>query len=362
MATQVAAGMAEMGLPDSLREAYGGREMFHGRGGLVVVAVTDAAKADDIAAHFRSYGVQDIEVTVTGPSAAEVERLVEELQARVLRSRPDGASRIIDVVYDDLGVITVKVAPGDLNEVEADIVRMAREQPDLYRVMPVAAVDSAREIASCDIGSTRIECNTPLRGGVVTHSPGFCTAGFIVRSNVDNRPYVLSAGHCDSAFPEYTWVTAFVDNSPHAIGRFHHSVNNTDTDAGIMAINNPTGWNVGWPLIVVSPNGGNARNETYVIERVLNPALGDRVCFTGGYSARTDCSTVTTLYGTADGVAGLFKTSGGCPEKGDSGGPVFAANTAYGISSAARTDICNGVWAEQAPEAEWWMNVHIVTG
>lgn len=92
MGAQVAAGVAEMELPDDLRSAYGGRRIFHDRGGLVQVTVTEASKAEATRAHFAEYGVGNLEIASAQFSAAEMERLVEDLQIRVLDSRSEVGS------------------------------------------------------------------------------------------------------------------------------------------------------------------------------------------------------------------------------------------------------------------------------
>ncbi|NLV56802.1 MAG: hypothetical protein GXY13_14475 [Acidimicrobiales bacterium] len=360
MDAQVAAGVAEMELPGDLESAYGGRRIFHDRGGLVQITVTQVSKADAIRAHFARYGIDNLEIASTRYPAAEMERVVEDLQVRVLESRTDGSERAVDVLYQELGHITVEFVPGAVNEIEADIVRTAQSDPELYSVIPVDSVSEDEELA-CDM-TDRIECDPPLRGGQLTHTPNGCTLGFVVRSESDNLPYAMTAGHCDDYGHSVNWITDFSDESDHAIGPFHNSRNDTQTDVGIWRVNNPTGWSFGWPLVTVSPyGGGQGRNENYVIERVLNPGIGDRVCWTGGNSTFTYCGDVDVLYGTAGGTAGLFRVPVGCPDGGDSGGPHFASNVAYGILSAGNPDACDGVWAEQAPEAAGHMNVYILT-
>ncbi len=133
--------------------------------------------------------------------------------------------------------MTVRVAPGELNDAEAEVVSEARASPDVYSVIGVDQITDSQEEA-CDF-SGDIECDPPLRGSVRITGAGVCTAGFNVESRDDAKPYVLTAGHCDGG--SQTWYTQFADESSHAIGPFHNSQNDDATDAGILRVNNPSG-------------------------------------------------------------------------------------------------------------------------
>ncbi len=191
---------------------------------------------------------------------------------------------------------------------------------------------------------------------------GICSAGFIARSLSDGKPYVLTAGHCDDGAGY--WQTRFANGETHAIGPFHNSRNNLVTDAGIIRVNNPSGWNFGSPFVTVDPTGGEPAHETYVINDVLNPGLNDRVCATLGNTARTDCGEVTDN-NVSDGTTdGLFEVNGLCTDGGDSGSPYFASHVAYGVHSSgdgvSGTTGCLFGRAEHALEASSQMNVYIV--
>lgn len=359
MAAQVAADQAEMDLPPELRAVYGGRRIFHDQGGLVRVAVTSDEWVLPMRDHFVRAGVPLVEIDVVGLTEAEVGDVIEAAQASILSSRPAGADRLVDLSLTEPGTVTVEVAPGKRTPAEAAVVARAEAAPGLYRIVPVdAIVDGSDE--ACDM-SGDIECDPPLRGGVLMHTPGVCTVGFVARSRSDNAPYVLTAGHCGDDYGVGPWVTQFADDSNHNVGPFHRWRDDSQTDVGIIRVANPNGWAFGWPLVTVSPTGGEARQENYVIERVLNPGVGNRICFTGGNSARTDCGTLTALYVTRGGTAGLFLADGLCSDGGDSGGSYFASNVAYGVHVGSTGDGCNPQWGEQAPEAEDLMNVDILT-
>lgn len=354
MEAQVSAGRAEKNLPQELADVYAGRQMFHDKGGLVVVAVTDPSSADAMREHFLKFGVPAVEVQVSSTPQSEMQRLIDNTQERLRGSR---AEPLVTVGMSTLGRITVTVAVGQLNATESDIVADATAAPNLYRIEEVQNLTNAKEQA-CDF-TDDIECDPPLRGSVRFYSPQVCTVGFNVRSRIDSKPYVLTAGHCDIG--DQTWKTFFEDGSSHDVGKMWNSHNDSVTDVGIITVNKPAGWIFGWPLVTVDPTGGEAANENYVIEAVLNPALGDRVCFTGGQSARTDCGYVDDTYFTGGGTDGLFHVDDLCARGGDSGAPYFAYGVAYGIHSAGWETGCYGGAAEEVFEAEKTMNVYILT-
>jgi hypothetical protein len=371
MEAQVAAGRAEAQLPQRLAEVYSGREIHHERGGHVVVGLTDGAQAESIRQHFARFGVGGVEVRRFTHTQAQLERKVREADALLKAGRAAGGEASVEVGRRTLGKITVRVARHDtygaraqLSGSEGAILATAAASPGLYEVVEVDRIAASAEEV-CDFTSD-IECDPPLRGSVRITGPGICSAGFNAVSRSDGKPYVLTAGHCDTG--SGNWSTQFANESSHVIGPFHNSQNDTVTDVGILRVNNPApapaGWSFGWPLITVDPTGGEAAQENYVIGDVLNPGLRDRVCATLGNSARTDCGTVEDLSVTGGGTAGLFQVSALCTEGGDSGSPYFALHVAYGIHSAgdgvSGTTGCQYGRAEHAIEAQNEMNVNII--
>lgn len=146
MNDQVAAGPAEQDMPPELSEVYAGRQMFHDRGGLVVVAVTDPSLSELMRQHFMRFGVDHVEVRVTSLTDAQMEDLIGEIQDRLRRSRAEGAQPMVDVGLTSLGRVTVWVAEGDLNETEASVVDTARATPDLYEVIEVDEIAVSQEV------------------------------------------------------------------------------------------------------------------------------------------------------------------------------------------------------------------------
>ena len=210
-----------------------------------------------------------------------------------------------------------------------------------------------------------MNCSTPFRGGVEiapTESPdlkgGTCTAGFRALGSNGQR-YVLSAGHCaikDEAHPNLTDIKSdwkawddqqLVANNywgeKHYLGQVEQisfpahdwmKVNATGTywDSG----NAPASWPssvVYWPA---DRYNRPAVNEEVPMNSEAKSITGQTVCHSG-IASGTTCGQVVATNVTydvgEDGQLGynLARVKGGCFEGGDSGGPYFAGNTAYGL-------------------------------
>jgi len=365
MQVQVHAGRADRDLPDRLREFYGGLSIDHADGASVMVGMTKMELASEVSEHFASYGVR-IEVEQHQLTQVVLEDRSEELQQQVI------GDESIEIGIGEIGVITIRYVEGKLTEEAKSVLIAAADDPDLFMVERVASVAPASE-ELCD-WTGDIECDPPLRGSVRMNHPQtgpdpICSAGFNAEGRTNGLPFVLSAGHCAEAINN--WSTQFEDESSHVIGSFVNSIDNFGTDAGIILVNNPApfpvGWSFGQPWVTVHPTPPHPANESYVITDVVDAAFGMRVCATLGNQARTDCGTVDNTNFMGEDTGDLFRVTGICSRGGDSGSPYFSFNVAYGIHVAG--DGYNGtnptlcLWgaAEDDVEASGSMNVDIIT-
>lgn len=285
MEQQVEAGRAEQDLPPELLATYSGRQISHDRGGLVTVAITNPTLVPETEQHFVKHGVDNVDVRTVLLTHTELDDLIGQLRERLRESRLDGSSPLLDVGIQSLGMITLQVSRGMLNATEADIVNMALASPGIYQLMYVDSLPRSF-LEACNFADD-IECDPPLRGSVrILDGGDICTAGFVARSVSDDKPYVLTAGHCNDGAGD--WKTGFASGEDHIIGAFHNSRYNLALDAGIIRVNNPSGWQFGFPWVTVDPSGGQPERLAYPIYDVLSPGLEDRVCATLGNTARTD--------------------------------------------------------------------------
>jgi hypothetical protein len=274
MEIQVAAGRAERDLPPGLARVFSGREIQHNVGGRVLLGMTDHSQADAMRAHFTSYGVSDIEIKIVPHAKQALDTMAEGMQRRLRKSRNPRDNISVEVGRQSIGSVTVKFVDGPMNAEERKVVSQARADSDMFDVIEVDHID-AGELDACD-RTGNIECDPPLRGSVWmwnTERSTPCTVGFNARSRSDQKPYVLTAGHCHKESAA-RWYTDLEDESNHFIGPFHNSYDNSTADAGILRVDNPNGWQFGQPWITVNPNGGgHTANDSYVIRDVLDPGL-----------------------------------------------------------------------------------------
>jgi hypothetical protein len=176
-------------------------------------------------------------------------------------------------------------------------------------------------------------CDPPLRAGLeIDSSGGSCTAGPIVRSNSDQKLYVMTSGHCifTSAVDDI-WYATFYDGVAHAIGQRHNYYYGGSDDEGIITINKPgvDGWNPRAEILVMA-GADTTYDPTYAVSGTGFSEFGIRVCKAGAFYGTT-CGQVIGLNATGPtGITGLGQADyyGG---RGDSGAPIFSGHIVYGI-------------------------------
>jgi len=209
-------------------------------------------------------------------------------------------------------------------------------------------------------------CDPPLRAGVRIYNPG-CTLGFLGRSRSDAKLYAFTAGHCVDDNPAgAVYQTHFSDGSVHNIGPRHNFVLGGTGDMAIIRVTNEAGWRArAWVYVRASTGrdgvAGTTRDESYPIWADGTSTDEMRIC-KSGIGQSTSCGRVKELGVTVHydnenvTVGGLARTSY-CSLGGDSGAPVFASRTAYGIHVAG-ADGCVAFY-QGIREAENLMNVNV---
>jgi hypothetical protein len=181
-------------------------------------------------------------------------------------------------------------------------------------------------------------CNPPLRAGIRINPTG-CTLGFLARGRSSGRLYGFTAGHCvDDVAQGTTHWTRFTDNSPHDLSSTHGWVFSGAGDAAVIRVDNEAGWRArAWVYVRQSPDRGGEQgtvyNAEYPILRDSTTVQFSRVC-KSGRAGDTSCGEVLGL-GAIDTYEGVtvrnLAWASYCRQGGDSGGPVYANHTAYGI-------------------------------
>ncbi|MFJ9819756.1 S1 family peptidase [Streptomyces sp. NPDC101151] len=168
--------------------------------------------------------------------------------------------------------------------------------------------------------------NKLITGGDAIYGGSYrCSLGFNVHSG--NTYYFLTAGHCGEVAS--TWYS----NSGHTttLGtNVGYSFPGND-----FALVRYTNSSIAHPSAVGSQT----------ISRAATPSVGTTVyrrgSTTGTHSGRVTALNATVNYGGGDIVYGLIQTTV-CAEGGDSGGPLYAGSTAYGLTSGGSGNCSSG--------------------
>lgn len=304
------------------------------RDGTVVVKNKRNTSRENIRREAEAAGVDRLEFEDVPYSLDDLEELLPRVQAAA-----DASDFFNQGINATIGKISVH-GPGAL-EPSSELGRLNEEYPELLAVREYVEVRTQSRACQAP------HCDPPLRGGVRITSNANCTAGFNVLSNVDNKPYVLTAGHCirDLGPPGALWYTRNSLYHQQFIGaawRYNYG----PSDGGIIKFD-PTYYYPGQAYAGVL-------DWTWVTNRpvtnVSGSAAGFYFCLSGGVIAQngSPCDYVDSVgrsFTYDDGVAvtnmgvwGYQTTdSAYCPRTagGDSGGPFWDIySTGYGILSA----------------------------
>ncbi|MFD9704459.1 S1 family peptidase [Lentzea sp. NPDC059081] len=157
-----------------------------------------------------------------------------------------------------------------------------------------------------------------------------CSLGFNVVTN-DNRPAILTAGHCTAAGRQFS-----LNAGGRAAATVARSTFPGNGDFALLTYNNR---DTNAPSQVDTGNGGRVQ-----IRRAAEAQVGRQVqrmgSTTGLRSGRVTALNATVNYPEGR-VTGLIQTTV-CAEGGDSGGPLFAGSDAIGLTSGGSGDCRRG--------------------
>ena len=332
----------------------GGAFIDHANGGRLIVWLKDVKEKDAVDRSAREQG-QEAHVQVR--HGRHDRRELEAANQRVIdvvSAEPDEVRLGLGNGIDGLRNVVMITRPSQPSQRQSELLRALKAE--LGDVVEEEVVDTpAIPFGECtsDIGfSSGTNCNPPLRGGT-RMGPGAasnaCTAGFVGRHD-DGRRFIITAGHC-ARFNGGTgaaWNTVYADGVGHTFGTMHSWVYGSSGDMGVIAIDpiklpalTPRPW------VNMRASGGaypSPENESYVISGTGSsssiPNSGNYLCHTGK-TIGTRCGPfsqggVTKTYSNPDGTTTTVNGLGvvnavGCV--GDSGGPVFVGNLAFGVLS-----------------------------
>jgi hypothetical protein len=239
--------------------------------------------------------------------------------------------------------VLVKVAegldPAELSELQD----LAASQDAQVAVEQASGERFEVETMACKTTRPRA-CDAPLRGGVALNpdisfpSVGECSAGF--KATGGGNRYMLTAGHCAAKYSK--WTSADANLNLHPLGSVESYTYPGGDWAKIKA--NGSYWDKpSWPSMVAHYWEGQER----AITAESWSFWGQYVCHSGNKTG-TSCGNVSALNvsGTDEKTGAvvnhLTQFGGVCTYEGDSGGPVFAGNTALGLYSMSNGESAEG--------------------
>lgn len=225
--------------------------------------------------------------------------------------------------------VLVKVSNEVTPSQEAQIQAAAAASPVTVNIQPTG--EGAFTVVNTACSNTN--CDGPMRGGVsIVGSDSdqtLCTAGFIARSLISQRRYVLTAGHCfaggASTWSKLNFVPTYTEIGASA----PLPIDDVRGDMGLIDLQPPFSVSA---LNGVLQNRGSKRHSNYRIRRAAYLQQGSMLCRQGVTTGKTICARSHYLR-ESTGITRAFGTMKICGKKGDSGGPIFFGHTAYGITA-----------------------------
>ncbi|MEW1613155.1 MULTISPECIES: S1 family peptidase [unclassified Streptomyces] len=180
-----------------------------------------------------------------------------------------------------------------------------------------------------ELNKTSGEFKPLIAGGdAIWGSGSRCSLGFNVVK--DGEPYFLTAGHCTAS------VTSWSDTQGGAEIGANEGSSFPENDYGLVKYTSDT----------AHPSEVNLYNgSTQAITQAGDATVGQAVTRSGSttqlHDGEVTALNATVNYGNGDIVNGLIQTTV-CAEPGDSGGALFAGDTALGLTSGGSGDCSSG--------------------
>lgn len=269
-------------------------------------------------------------------------QLADQITADIVRTSLDPRTN----------AVVIETSAATSKSVEAAVEQLAQRSPVAVEVHTSSESMDEASLTGCNPYYWEKDCSIPLRGGTGLHihnEPIFtCTIGYRARG-WNGQPYVLTAGHCfgedPKANPVKNWDSEDEFENLHYIGELA-SRSYVPHDWGKISAAGSY-WDVpSWPSKIVKWTAYNEPagivNEWYPIEAEGWAFVGQTVYHSGettGTSwgvvkAVNETVAFETPYGKQT-FTNMNRAKGGCAHEGDSGGPVFAAETALGMDTAS---------------------------
>lgn len=360
----------ELGL--MLGERFGGLWFDKDGGGRVKVGIVFGADAQ-VVEHAQRLIDQWQLATVTDlvpvqTSYAQLERDSGWLGSLVQEANEGASKELASSTLVDHNRLRLKLRiPSGvaLTPAQESAVDLARER--LGDSLAIASWSGSVERQACTYREEKFVCDAPLRGGLTLYLENgtpWCTTAFYARSLSDNKPYIMTAGHCifyggSGFYKAWQPKTGIF----HVIGQPHNYSFEGNDDYAIIRIDRPgvDAWNPK-PWVYVHESSETVLDPDYYIKGTETSPPDTRVCISGSnLLIITSCGEVQEI--NWNGETGLARAEY-CSDPGDSGAPIYSDHYARGIHAgvvAGHEDDCLNALFQGVSEAAAELNVYVVT-
>ncbi|GIF49031.1 hypothetical protein Afe04nite_35700 [Asanoa ferruginea] len=302
-------------------------------GALFAVSPAQAAStplsADAATTLADSFGADRNAGSYVDSSGATVVNVTDAAAASAVKAR-GGKARIVKRSGSDLAALTARLDKGVtgtawwVDPVSNQVVI------DVDTTVTGAKLAALQSGVAASNGGARIEkltakLSTTISGGDAIYTGGArCSLGFNVRSGTTN--YFLTAGHCTNIGT--TW---YANSSSTTVLGTRAGTSFPGNDYGIVRYTNTT----------ITKTGGVGSVD---ITNARTPSVGERVTRRGsttGIRSGTVLGLNATVRYAEGSVSGLIRTNV-CAEPGDSGGSLYAGNSALGLTSGGSGNCSSG--------------------
>lgn len=303
---------------EAFPQAFTGAEIMDSENAWVAFADRAPEGARDIIQKFVSnHGITVDTRTGIGFTELELQGAIEEVHLAVLeRDEVSDAWTSFDFQTSQIKTLVVlsnTVSDSFLNDLTVELTEelASTASPGLLNGVSVTVDRSSQKV----IGGA--DSNTQHRGGEDITG---CTSGFITRTSSGSRG-ISTAGHCDN------------NQSDDGVGlnfRAEYQGNHGDYQ-----------WHTGTQSTPDDYYGGSGTStevDNRDVSSIASPVVGQALCRNGIVSHK-DCQEVRKLDVCTFSVCHLIQMEADLSSGGDSGGPVFWGNVAYGLHRGWMLDL-----------------------
>jgi streptogrisin C len=355
--TQANGANLNLQLETQLGSKYAGL-WYNSATGRLAIGVADSAAhdtIDSVAKESVAAGeVETVPVHSTWADLVDAQNLINSRLAALF-----SAEKVTTGLYTPTNAVVVNVSSAASAADKGAVAAVAQAFPGVtVEVHTKPANDFHISARTCHWGALWVHCDQPLRGADEIEpftATELCSAGLLAKQG--GTYYMMTAGHCIyfGGGSGVRWRAWSSNGAAHTIGEAggyvwgqQHPNPGGTRDSGAIAIESSSYWHTNLNAYAF---GAPAASELYPTVGVAEPYVGLSLCHLGiateNDGSGSNCGHVLELHSSltegGDQVNDMTRASD-CAHAGDSGGPYYANNIAYGTESGGPTCPWHGGW------------------